>query len=386
MICGLIKYYKREIFTYVFLSIMPVIFLAEMLIYLFETSGHDEAMLMSFRMIMAMCIVSGIGLAISQTVSNIGFLRELKKLSPDVSAATKAEAKTGIKRGRYFLTRDVLIYYGFLKKKVFIRNQISRWKRNKGIHSQSVPKAGRVNVPFDNTIIYFKTGSEYGYMEKIEYPIDPLESEKATKGELPYNGILAVFISIVFCVSMIVYPRILLENAPTSIIEGFLFRASHEADYCLTAVIITAIAGVAGFIVRCIIKPLNLKKDKLKTRNRLTVSFILLTVTAMFIAGFYGTEKKDALLILEDLDSYYAGEYSVIEGKYEEGEISRGEVGWDIYDYANRKGYAPVFLERPGCQLILLKGTSQINPEEEKEYEVRYLDNTRIIISIAEKD
>ncbi len=92
------------------------------------------------------------------------------------------------------------------------------------------------------------------------------------------------------------------------------------------------------------------------------------------------------MLILEDLDSYYAGEYSVIEGKYEEGEISRGEVGWDIYDYANRKGYAPVFLERHGYQLILLKGTSQINPEEEKEYEVRYLDNTRIIISIAEKD
>ena len=32
------------------------------------------------------------------------------------------------------------------------------------------------------------------------------------------------------------------------------------------------------------------------------------------------------------------------------------------------------------------KTKAQINPEEEKEYEVRYLDNTGIIISIVEKD
>ena len=384
MIYKLNIYFKNEIFTYWFLSIMPFIFLIEILVYLHNTSSHEASMLLFFQSLMALSVLIGIGLVTFQIISNIRFLRDVKKLSPEMIESVKTEMETVTKRGRYLLSKDILIYYGYFKKKIYKRNEVSRWKRNQGIHSQHVPKAGCVSVSYDNTVIYFKNG--YGYMDMIDYPIYPLESDKETKGELPYNGILVVFVSAVFLISMIMYPRILIAKAPALQIEKFLFLASYEADYCMNAVIITVISGVVGFVIRCIIKPLNLKKDKLKTFNFMRVSLILLAITAMFVVGFYGSEKKEAALVLEDLNSYYAGKYSVLEGNYQEGTVQYNEVGSDIYDYAYRKGFNPAFLSKPGYGLIFLKDAFEVNPVEGREYKVEFLENTRIIVSIVEKD
>ncbi len=382
MINKLNKYYRNERFTYWFLSLLPVIFLAEIFVYLHETSDRPFSLDLFFRFLIAIAVVTGSGLFIYQIVSNVKFYKSLKLLPEEMQEAVKKEIPDTIKRGRYLLTKDVLVYFGMFNKKVFKRNEISRWKRNKGIHTQIAPKAGRVSVPYDNTIIYFKNG--HGYMDKIEYPVDPLESEERTKGELPCTSVLVVFISIVFTLSMIFYPRFLSAAAPENAIERFLFYSSYEVEYFLKAIVITAVSALVAFIVRCFIKPIHFK-DKLTKRNRITVTAILLIVIAMFLAGAIGTWYQDAERAREDYRSYKAGEFCAVEGTYKElGACNRNEVGWTEYEYAQRHSFRPVLTSRPGSRLILLRSAFGEQPEEGKQYRIEYLEKTKIIVSFTE--
>ncbi len=384
MIRNIFKYYKKEIFTCWFLCLLPFAFLTEILVYVFTTPGRDMSVDLFLKLLGCIALITGIILAVYQAVSNIRFLKDLKKLNPEIKETLCEEIKQRIKRGRYLLTKDVLIYYGIFSKKVYKRREISRWKRNEGIYTQHAPKAGTISVPYDNTIIFFKSG--YGYMDMIEYPIDPLESENETKGELPYDGILALFISLIFLMCMIFYPRIMEIKAGGTEIERFLYYASYEVSYFLVSVIITVVSGVFGFIIRCIVKPKKLKKNKLEIRNKLTVSGILLTVTAMFFAGMIGTWYKDSVPVREDLNAYHSGDLCVVEGEYKErGACERNEVGWTLYNLADRKSFEPILLSGPGDRLLLLRSAFDELPSKGKGYTVKYLGNTKIIVSFSEK-
>ncbi len=382
MIKQLNKYYRNERFTYWFLSLLPFIFVAEILIYRYETTGRSYSLELFFRLLTALLVITGLGLILYQVVSNVKFFKSLKLLPEEMQEAVKKEIPETTKRGRYLLTKDVLVYFGMFNKKVFKRNEISRWKRNKGIHTQIAPKAGRISVPYDNTVIYFKNG--YGYMDKIEYPIDPLESEERTKGELPCTSVLVLFVSVVFTLSLIFYPRFLSAAAPKNEIERYLFYSSYEVDYFLKALIITAISALVAFIVRCFIKPIRFK-DKLTSRNRITVTAISLVAAAMLVVGFVGTWYQDSNLVKEDYKSYKAGEVCVAEGKYKElGACGRNEVGWTEYEYAERHSFRPILLSSPGSRLILLRSAFEELPKEGKQYRIEYLKKTKIIVSFTE--
>ena len=382
MIKRLNKYYRNEIFTYWFLSLLPFVFLAEVFVYLHETSGRSYSLDLFFRLLTALLVITGLGLVIYQIVSNVKFYKSLKLLPKEMQEAVKKEIPDTTKRGRYLLTKDVLVYFGMFSKKVFKRNEISRWKRNKGIHTQVAPKAGRISVPYDNTVIYFKNG--HGYMDKIEYPIDPLESVERTKGELPCTSLLVLFISIVFTLSLIIYPKFLAAAAPENEIERFLFYSSHEVDYFLKAITITAVSALVAFIVRCFIKPIHFK-DKLTTRNRFTVTAISLVAAAMLVVGFVGTWYQDAARAKEDYKSYKLGDFCVVEGTYKElGACGRNEVGWTEYEYAERHSFRPVLLSRPSSRLILLRSAFEELPKEGKKYRIEYLEKTKIVVSFTE--
>ena len=382
MISKLRKYYRNERFTYWFLSLLPFVFLAEVFVYLRETSGRDMSIDMVFRFLIAICVITGLGLVIYQIVSNVKFYKNLKQLPEEMQETVKNEIPGTTKRGRYLLTKDVLVYFGMFNKKVFKRNEISRWKRDKGIHTQIAPKAGRISVPYDNTIIYFTNG--HGYMDKIEYPVDPLESKEKTNGELPCTSVLVVFVSIVFTLSMIFYPRFLSSAAPKNEIERYLFYSSYEVEFFLRAIVITAVSALVAFIIRCFIKPIHFK-DKLTRRNRITVAAILLVVAAMFIAGAIGSWYQDAARAREDYKSYKAGDICVVEGTYKElGACGRNEVGWTEYEYAERHSFRPVLLSKPGSRLILLRSAFEELPEEGKKYRIEYLEKTKIVVSFTE--
>ena len=384
MIRNLKKYYRRERFTYGFLSLLPFIFLTEILVYYHGISGREASMQMVLQFLMIICLVAGIGIAIYQMVTNVKFYKSLKLLPPEIQEACKIEIPQRIKRGRYLLTQNVLIYYGMLTKKVYQRKDIAKWKRDKGVYSQDVPRAGRVSVPYDNTLIYLKKG--FSYADRIEYPIDPLESEYETKGELPWNAFLVVFVSIVFTASMMLYPRILAKDAPGADIERFLFYSSYEVDYCLNAFKVTALSGLVAFVIRCIIKPIHFPKEKLVMKNRITLFCILSAVTLMFLVGAFGSWYDDVKNVREDLAAYYAGEFCIAEGRYKEkGVCLRNEVGFTVYDYAERNGFQPVLLEDPGYRLILLQSAFEELPQEGKTYQVEYLENTKIVVSFSKK-
>ena len=382
MIRNLDGYYKKEIFTWWFLSLLPFLFLMEVITYFFTTPGRDYSLNLMLQLIAAISGVTGLVLFILQVVSNVKFHRDILQLPPEMREAVGNEIPRVIKRGRYLLTKDILIYYGMFVKKVYKRRVVSRWRRNKGIYSQFVPKAGHVRVSYDNTVIYLK--NQFGYMDMIEYPVDPLESKEETKGELPYNAFLAAFVSMVFTVSMILYPRILMDAATGTGIEKFLFYSVHEVNYCLAAILITAGAGLVAFIIRCILKPINLKKDKVTARNWFILSGILLVVTAMFITGFLGSWHEEAALAREDLAAYYAGDFCTAEGRYKVKEsFLQNEVGVSVYNYAKQKSFQPVLLDNPGRGLVLLKSAFDELPEEGKRYRVEYLKNTKIVVSFS---
>ena len=351
--------------------------------YLHMTSGRDISIDILFQALIPILAVTGCGLVISQIVSNVRFFRSIKHLPYETWETVNEEIEKITKRGRFLLTKNVLIYYGMFNKKVYDRREISLWRRNKGIYSQSVTKAGRISVPYDNTVIYFK--GRRGHMDVIEYPIDALETNDKTKGELPYTSFLVACVSVIFTASMIIYPRMLADAATGTEVERFLFCLAFEVDYFLGAGIVTAVSGLVAFMIRCIVKPFNLKKDKLATRNRIKFYAILLVVTGMFLTGAIGTWYEDAMLVREDLAACHKGELCVAEGRYKEkGACLRGEVGFTVYDYSERKGFSPVLMENPGYRLILLRSAFDELPEEGREYRVEYLEKTKIVVSFSE--
>lgn len=371
------KYYKNEIFSYWFGCLLPFIFVAEIMIYKRENGGISQDAELILQFIMGMCIVAGGLLSFSQIVSTIRFVKAYRSLPSIVADSVSDEIDHTVKRGRFLLTKSVLAYFGPFSKKLFDRNEISGWKRNKGVNVSHNPKAGVIKIPYDDTMVYLKKHRT----ELIEYPIDPLEAEKKTAGELPLTA-MAIFIMVtVFFAGMIIYPQILEARAPSDPIERFLFWAANEAHYCLTAVIVSAITGIVSFFIRCLISTIKIYADKVKAIA------ICICVAAAFVAGFYADERKEAMLAEEDLNAYYNERLEVVEGIYKEkGACKRNEMGWSVYDYADSKQYDPVMLEDPRTGLILLRSAIESIPAEGKRYRIEYLKNTKIVVSLVEID
>ena len=367
----LIKYYKNETFTYWFYSFMPFIILLEAYMYLQETTSRDPSMITLFSSIILYCKVAGFGFVIFQIFSHIHFIMSLKVLSHEVKLGIQDEAVNGVKRGRFLLTKDVLVYYGMFSKKVIKRDEISRLKRNKGTLKTYVPRAGNVKVDYDTTLVYLKNGD----VMQIECSIDSLDG---IRGELPYNSLIAVVLMGLFILSMLIYPRISDYYAEGTQIERFLFHASYDVYFWLASIVIVAIIGIIAYVLRYIFIPKKIDKANI------TLAGIALLVVAVFVCGVFFGKSDDAELAREDLSAYYAGEFIVVEGPYQEhGECLNYEVGWNFYEYADRSSLEPVILERPGYRLLFLKAAFDELPEADMSYQVEYLENTKIVVSFT---
>jgi len=251
----LIKYYKNETFTYWFYSFMPLIILLEAYIYWQQSIKTPEIPILSF--IIQFCGVAGVGLVIIQMNSYIQFIMSLKRLSPEIKEGIQEEAVNGVKRGRFLLTEDVLIYYGMFSKKVIKRDEISRMKRNKGTLEKYVPRAGRIRIEYDTTLVYLKNGVEM----QIECSMDSMDG---VKGELPYNSVIGVVLLGLFFGYMTIYPRILDHYAGETQIERFLFHASYDVYFWLASVITVAVIGIIAYVLRYAFLPAQMNKNMIK--------------------------------------------------------------------------------------------------------------------------
>ena len=74
----LLKYYKNEIFSYWFCSLLPFIFAAEIMIYKREAYGINADAELILQAITGICIVTGMFLSISQMVSTFRFVKEYR--------------------------------------------------------------------------------------------------------------------------------------------------------------------------------------------------------------------------------------------------------------------------------------------------------------------
>ena len=373
----LLKYYKNEIFSYWFGCLLPFIFVAEIMIYKREAYGINPDVELILQPITGMCIAAGVLLSLSQIVSTFRFVKDYRSLQLAVTESLSSEIDNTVKRGRFLLTNNVFAYFGPFTKKFFDRNEISKWKSNKGVKVSHNPKAGEIRIPYDNTVVYFKNHRT----ELFEYPAAVLDSERKKAGELPLNAFAMFLMVTVFFAGLIIYPHMLAEGAPDEPIARFLYFSANEADYCLAVVIISAFVGVISFIIRCIIVPFNVYTDKIKA------IVICILVAVGLVAGLYHDEKKDAMLANEDLIAYHNNEFKTAEGIYKEkGACNRNEMGWSVYQNAKSKLYDPVMLEDPGIRLILLRSVLESMPVEGKRYRVEYLENTKIVVSLVETD
>ena len=367
----LIKYYKNETFTYWFYSFMPFIILLEAYMYLQGTTSRDSSMITLLSSIILYCKVAGSGFVTFQIFSQIYFLMSLKVLSHETKLGIQDEAVNGVKRGRFLLTKDVLIYYGMFSKKVIKRDEISRLKRNKGTLETFVPRVGHVKTDYDTTLVYLKNGD----LLQIECSIDSLDG---IRGELPYNSLIAVVLIGLFFMSMLIYPRISDYYAEGTQIERFLFHASYDVYFWLASIVIVAGIGIIVYVLRYIFIPA--KKDK----ANITIAGIALLVVVVFVFGVFCGQREDAVQAREDLCAYYAGEFVVVEGSYKEhGECLNYEVGWNFYEYADRLSLEPVILARPGYRLLFFKAAFDELPVADMSYQVEYLENTKIVVSFT---
>lgn len=367
----LIKYYKNETFTYWFYSFMPFIILLEVYMYLQGTTSRDPSTITLFSFIILYCKVAGSGLVVFQIFSQIYFLMSLKELSHEMKLGIQDEAINGVKRGRFLLAKDVLIYYGMFSKRVIKRNEISRLKRNKGALETFVPRVGYVKTDYDTTLVCLKNGD----LLHIECSIDSLDG---IRGELPYNSLIAVVLVGFFILSMLIYPRILDYYAEGTQIERFLFHTSYDVYFWLASIVIVASIGIIAYVLRYIFIPAK------KNKANITIAAIALFVVVSFVLGIFYGKREDAMLAREDLRAYYTGEYKVAEGPYKEhGECLNYEVGWNFYEYADRLSLEPVILARPGYRLLFLKAAFDELPEADMRYQVEYLENTKIVVSFT---
>lgn len=76
----LLKYYKNEIFSYWLGSLLPFIFVAEIMIYRRETYGINPDVELILQTITGMCIVAGMFLSLSQIVYTFRFVKDYRSL------------------------------------------------------------------------------------------------------------------------------------------------------------------------------------------------------------------------------------------------------------------------------------------------------------------
>ncbi len=368
MIMKLLKYYRNEIFTYWFYSLIPFLVILEFYIYSRFTIIRNPFPESVISIFCIFAVLIGGGLLLVQFYTHIRFLVSLGTLAEENKAGIHNEVLNGVKRGKYLITEDVWLYYGMFSKKVIMRNEISGWERNKGTFS--VGYHSYIKVPYDTTLIYLKDGSRM-HMEC------KMDSKDGVRSELPYNSIIAVLITGLFFAAMAIYPQVLDHYAGEDMIERFLFFASKDLYYSLVSFLIVAAIGIILYVIRYLCFPAKWDYQD---------AFLVLTGLILLgglVLVLYSSEKEYADLARADLDAYRAGEFMVWEGKCSELRTAYYyEWGTNYHEYADRLSMNPLAWKGTEFNLLFIEDAFDIEPQVDSYYRVMFLENTKVVVQI----
>lgn len=367
------KYYRNETFTYWFFSFMPLVILAETVVYMWAvgTKAEDGEFVIYF--LAPILGMTSAVLILIQVMSQIIFVLRLLKLNSEQKANVRKEAESGLKRGRLLKTDDVLIYYGMFSKKVLLMSDILDWYPNAGTSSFYAPRAGTITMNWDCINVKMRNG-------RTKELNCSMACFGGAPGELPVNSLIAVILLGLAFFIMWVYPKIMGWFAGTDPIERMLYYAGYDAFFWLLAVLLIAVIGVTSYYLRY---------RFLDSSYDMTLARKILGAFALFVLLFlwliFQMKYDEADLAREDLKAYKAGALAVMEQEsYGIRENTNDGNGWGLYGHMARLGIKSNVLEFWSGSVLLIDGTVEKMPESGKIYRVYYLENTKILVDFEE--
>lgn len=370
------KYFRREKFTYWFLTFLAVILVTELWFYFVGTNKLYGEIKEVFNYLLwpLSLMTSGI-LFLVQSISCLIYLVRWCKLTPEQKQAVRDAADNAKKTGRILQSEEVLIYYGMFSKKILLRKDIVSMERVTNT-SKTYVRGGSVVSKSDYILVRLKSGKK----TDLTCSIKVLDGYQ---GELPWNGMAAVVLLGVAVLVMGIYPFLIdCFMGKRDIVERALFYAGYDWAFWLAAVVVIAVFGIWLYRVKERYNDESYKGAVTKS----PLLFWTVIIFLLFCSIFFRDKYEDSELARADLKAYTRGQYEqkiLLIRNQEEAEMW-GCGSNNIQNYLDTKQTAYTCLK---CledgefweEYFLLIDSEDV-PEIEQTYRLYYLENTKIIL------
>ena len=374
------SYFRREKFTYWFLSFLPVILVAELWLYFAGTHKfYGEITDVFYYLLLPLSLLTSGVLILVQLISYWIYLVRWCRLTSEQKMVIRDVACNCQKTGKILQSEEVLIYYGMFSKKVLFRKDILSMQRTVNTSTSHV-RGGTIVTVSDYIRVTLKSAKKADLMCNIKV-LDGYQ------GELPWNSIGVVVLLGVAELIMGVYPRLIdFFLGEKDVIEKTLFYAGYDWAFWLVAIILITILGIFMVCLKKKFVDESYKGTVTKSPGMFYMALILL----LFLGLFFRDKYEDSQLARADLKAYVQGQHeqkTIYIQKEEESQM--WGCGSDyMHNYLDTKQIPYACLEcfEDSCRweefFLLIDPKNE--PETEKTYCLYYLENTKIVVGFEQ--
>ncbi len=373
-------YFRREKFTYWFLSFLPVILVTELWLYFAGTHKfYGEITDIFYYLLLPLSLLTSGVLILVQLISYWIYLVRWCRLTSEQKMVIRDVACNCQKTGKILQSEEVLIYYGMFSKKVLSRKDILSMQRTVNTSTSHV-RGGTIVTVSDYIRVTLKSGKKADLMCNIKV-LDGYQ------GELPWNSIGVVVLLGVAELIMGVYPRLIdFFLGEKDVIEKTLFYAGYDWAFWLVAIILITILGIFMVCLKKKFVDESYKGTVTKSPGMFYMALILL----LFLGLFFRDKYEDSQLARADLKAYVQGQYeqkTMYIQKEEESQMwGCGSDYMHNYLDAQQIPYACLECFEDGCRweefFLLIDPKSKT--ETEQTYCLYYLENTKIVVGFEQ--
>lgn len=394
------RYYSREKDNYLFYSILPSIFALEILFYSLslKTTKLTINITVIVCLALALCTITLILIQIHSVRKFEHLYSEL-----DVSQQRKIEkaAAGSFKTGNLLITDEVILQYGMFIKKIVPVKDI----REVRLLDAQMEMSSRFSIMVKGNSIELLLAS--GEKTKLKGPAlytgdesrsvckvinQRIKDEKILESDLklfedyrvnpPYNGIMSVVLAGMLLFLLRIYPVVLLHIFPDyDDIKLLLLHSGYE--YVIGSAFI--ILFLATVIILLVLRNKFVRRDQSDWFSGNIYAAVIGICVIALISNLSSGKLYSAEIAREDYQLYKNREYeSVITKLYVLGGTP-SKIEWANFntDQIIEKHDINVRYLKTGQEIFYLF-QKNVLIEEHKEYEVKYLKNTHIIVDMKE--
>ena len=376
------KYFRREIFTYWFLVLLPLILVTELWLYFWETHKlYGEILEIFCILLWPISFSISATLALIQMISCYILFFRCRKLSSEQRTGLRDAARSQKKTGRILQSEEVILYYGMFSKKVLLKCDIVSMRSNKTTNHVHV-RGGAFDLEFNSIVFQLKSGRSVEFLcnNKI---MDGYE------GELPWKSIRTVVLLGVALLVMGCYPLLIkMLCVEKNIIESVLFYIKYDWIFCSVSVVFIVAFGIYLLWIKK--KCLN-AGDKRGITTSPSLLLWIVPILVLFCYIIIYDKYEASKLASADLESYR-------EGDYEETIVHIQEVSEKVMqtEEDNIRYYVNKYLDSQWVPYICIACEEEVGAfenfyfligdkskcKEGQTYCIRYLESTKIIVEL----